>query len=96
MSNFFNIKNKNELIIKLKEEGININYENINNPILENEVFFNYTRLYLKLNFLKNKIKNLEIKKEKNRFKTFLIFMVGIILGISLNFIGELLWNMVI
>lgn len=91
MSNFFNIKNKNELIIKLKEEGININYENINNPILENEVFLNYTRLYLKLNFLKTKIKNLEIKKEKNRFKTFLIFMVGIILGISLNFIGELL-----
>ena len=96
MSNFFNIKNKNELIIKLKEEGININYENINNPILENEVFLNYAKLYLKLNFLKNKIKNLEIKKEKNRFKTFLIFMVGIILGISLNFIGELLWNMVI
>lgn len=96
MSNFFDIKNKNELIIKLKEEGININYENINNPILENEVFLNYIRLYLKLNFLKNKIKNLEIKKEKNRFKTFLIFMVGIILGISLNFIGELLWNMVI
>lgn len=91
MSNFFNIKNKNELIIKLKEEGIDINYENINNPILENEVFLNYTRLYLKLNFLKTKIKNLEIKKEKNRFKTFLIFMVGIILGISLNFIGELL-----
>ncbi len=91
MSNFFNIKNKNELIIKLKEEGININYENINNPILENEVFLNYTRLYLKLNFLKTKIKNLEIEKEKNRFKTFLIFMVGIILGISLNFIGELL-----
>lgn len=91
MSNFFNIKNKNELIIKLKEEGININYENINNPILENEVFLNYAKLYLKLNFLKNKIKNLEIKKEKNRFKTFLIFMVGIILGISLNFIGELL-----
>lgn len=91
MSNFFNIKNKNELIIKLKEEGINIDYENINNPILENEVFLNYTRLYLKLNFLKTKIKNLEIKKEKNRFKTFLIFMVGIILGISLNFIGELL-----
>lgn len=91
MSNFFDIKNKNELIIKLKEEGININYENINNPILENEVFLNYIRLYLKLNFLKNKIKNLEIKKEKNRFKTFLIFMVGIILGISLNFIGEFL-----
>lgn len=91
MSNFFDIKNKNELIIKLKEEGININYENINNPILENEVFLNYAKLYLKLNFLKNKIKNLEIKKEKNRFKTFLIFMVGIILGISLNFIGELL-----
>lgn len=91
MSKFFNVKNKNELIIKLKEEGININYENINNLILENEVFLNYTRLYLKLNFLKNKIKNLEIEKEKNRFKTFLIFMVGIILGISLNFIGELL-----
>lgn len=91
MSNFFNIKNKNELIIKLKEEGININYENINNPILENEVFLNYARLYFKLNFLKTKIKNLEIKKEKNRFKTFLIFMLGIILGISLNFIGELL-----
>lgn len=81
MSNFFNIKNKNELIIKLKEEGINIDYENINNPILENEVFLNYTRLYLKLNFLKTKIKNLEIEKEKNRFKTFLIFMLGIILG---------------
>ena len=91
MSNFFDIKNKNELIIKLKEEGININYENINNPILENEVFLNYARLYFKLNFLKTKIKNLEIKKEKNRFKTFLIFMLGIILGISLNFIGELL-----
>lgn len=95
MSNFFDIKNKNELIIKLKEEGININYENINNPILENEVFFNYTRLYLKLNFLKTKIKNLEIEKEKNRFKNFLIFTGGIILGISLKFIGELLWNMV-
>lgn len=91
MNNFFNIKSKNELILKLKEEGIEINYVNLNNPILENEVFLNYTRLYLKLNFLKNKIKNLEIKKEKNRFKTFLIFMVGIILGISLNFIGELL-----
>lgn len=91
MSNFFNIKNKNELIIKLKEEGININYENINNPILENEVFLNYTRLYLKLNFLKTKIKNLEIEKEKNRFKTFLIFMLGIILGIGLKILGEFL-----
>lgn len=91
MSSFFDIKNKNELIIKLKEEGIDINYKNINNPILENEVFLNYARLYFKLNFLKTKIKNLEIKKEKNRFKTFLIFMLGIILGISLNFIGELL-----
>nr|WP_317279417.1 hypothetical protein [uncultured Fusobacterium sp.] len=91
MSNFFNIKNKNELIIKLKEEGINIDYENINNPILENEVFLNYTRLYLKLNFLKTKIKNLEIEKEKNRFKTFLIFMLGIILGIGLKILGEFL-----
>ena len=91
MSNFFDIKNKNELIIKLKEEGININYENINNPILENEVFFNYTRLYLKLNFLKTKIKNLEIEKGKNRFKTFLIFMLGIILGIGLKILGEFL-----
>lgn len=91
MSNFFNIKNKNKLIIKLKEEGININYENINNPILENEVFLNYAKLYLKLNFLKSKIKNLEIKKEKNNFKFFLIFMSGIILGISLNLIGEIL-----
>lgn len=91
MSNFFNIKNKNELIIKLKEEGININYENINNPILENEVFLNYTRLYLKLNFLKTKIKNLEIEKVKNRFKTFLIFMLGIILGIGLKILGEFL-----
>lgn len=91
MSKFFNFKNKNELIIKLKEEGININYENINNPILENEVFLNYTRLYLKLNFLKTKIKNLEIEKEKNRFKTFLIFMLGIILGIGLKILGEFL-----
>lgn len=91
MGNFFNIKNKNELIIKLKEEGININYENINNPILENEVFLNYTRLYLKLNFLKTKIKNLEIEKGKNRFKTFLIFMLGIILGIGLKILGEFL-----
>ncbi len=91
MSNFFNIKNKNELIIKLKEEGININYENIKNPILENEVFLNYTRLYLKLNFLKTKIKNLEIEKGKNRFKTFLIFMLGIILGIGLKILGEFL-----
>lgn len=91
MSNFFNIKNKNKLIIKLKEEGININYENINNPILENEVFLNYTRLYLKLNFLKTKIKNLEIEKGKNRFKTFLIFMLGIILGIGLKILGEFL-----
>lgn len=91
MGNFFNIKNKNELIIKLKEEGININYENINNPILENEVFLNYTRLYLKLNFLKTKIKNLEIEKEKNRFKTFLIFILGIILGIGLKILGEFL-----
>lgn len=91
MSNFFNIKNKNELIIKLKEEGININCENINNPILENEVFLNYTRLYLKLNFLKTKIKNLEIEKGKNRFKTFLIFMLGIILGIGLKILGEFL-----
>lgn len=91
MSNFFNIKNKNKLIIKLKEEEININYENINNPILENEVFLNYAKLYLKLNFLKSKIKNLEIKKEKNNFKFFLIFMSGIILGISLNLIGEIL-----
>lgn len=91
MSDFFNIKNKNELIIKLKEEGIDINYENINNPILENEVFLNYTRLYLKLNFLKTKIKNLEIEKGKNRFKTFLIFMLGIILGIGLKILGEFL-----
>ena len=27
MSSFFDIKNKNELIIKLKEEGIDINYK---------------------------------------------------------------------
>lgn len=58
MSDFFDIKNKNELIIKLKEEGIEINYENIKNPILENEIFLNYARLYLKLIFLKTKIKN--------------------------------------
>lgn len=91
MSDLFNTKNKNDLIIKLKEEGIDITYKNINNPILENEVFLNYIRLYLKLNFLKNKVKNLEMKKNKNNFKFFLVFIIGTIFGISLKNLGELL-----